>query len=68
MIEIHTIVAATDDRVRTDTASILEKKDGELLIVYHSYSAGDGGSGDFGAARIYMQRSGDMGRNWEQEK
>ncbi len=68
MIERKTIVAADEDRVRTDTASIIEKPDGELLIVYHSYSAGDDGSGDFGLARIYLQRSRDNGRTWTDER
>ena len=68
MIDKRTIVAATGDRVRTDTASILEKPEGELLITYHSYSEGEDGSGDFGSARIYLQKSIDMGRTWTNER
>ena len=63
-----TIVRASEDRVRSDTASVLERSDGSLLAVYHSYSPGPDGSGDFGKARIYMQVSEDGGLTWHDEK
>ncbi|MBT3344981.1 MAG: exo-alpha-sialidase [Gemmatimonadetes bacterium] len=65
----HIIVRAADsERVRTDTASILERTDGTLLIAYHSYSPGPEGGGDFGAAKIYLATSQDGGRHWGNER
>ena len=68
MITKHTIVPIDDERLRSDTASIVELPDGELLITYHSYGPGEDGSGDFGKARIYMKRSVDRGVTWHDER
>lgn len=65
----HVIVRAADsERVRSDTASVLERIDGTLLIAYHSYSPGPEGGGDFGAAKIYLAESEDGGRTWVKER
>ena len=68
MITRTTIVAAGPQRLRTDTASVLERRDGSLLAVYHSYSPGPDGSGDFGRARVYSSVSRDNGRSWAEER
>lgn len=66
-IERVVIRAADDERVRTDTASVIEL-DNRLLIAYHSYSHGPDGGEDFGAAKIYVADSEDGGRNWSNER
>ena len=68
MITYSTILAATDERLRTDTACVLERADSSLLVVYHSYGPGPDGSGDFGSARIYSAISRDGGRGWGDEQ
>ena len=62
------IYKTTPERVRTDTASVLERRDGSLLAVYHSYSAGPKGGNDFGAAKIYSAVSEDGGMTWTRER
>jgi sialidase-1 len=65
----HIVVRAADhERIRSDTASVLEQANGTLLIAYHSYSHGPEGGGDFGAAKIYLAESPDGGRHWENER
>jgi len=65
----HCVVREADsERVRSDTASVLEQPDGSLLIAYHSYSHGPEGGEDFGAARIYLAESDDGGRHWRKER
>ena len=40
----HIVVRAADsERVRSDTASVVERADGTLLVAYHSYSHGPEG-------------------------
>ena len=68
MISKHTIVPIDQNRLRSDTASILELFDGELLITYHSYGLGEDGSGDFGQARVYLMSSTDRGVTWHDER
>ena len=64
----HIVVRAADsERVRSDTASVIERADGSLLVAYHSYSLGPEGGGDFGAAKIYLAESEDGGRHWSNE-
>lgn len=67
-IEHFTLRGVDDERVRTDTASVVERRDGSLLVAYHSYSPGPEGGGDFGAARIYLAESVDDGRSWTNER
>ncbi|MEZ5278142.1 MAG: sialidase family protein [Opitutaceae bacterium] len=65
----HAIIRAADaERVRSDTASLIERADGTLLVAYHSYSKGPEGGGDFGAARIYLAESVDGGITWIRER
>ena len=64
----HIVVRAADsERVRSDTASVIERADGSLLVAYHSYSHGPEGGGDFGASKIYLAESEDGGRHWSNE-
>lgn len=67
-IEHLTLRAVDEERVRSDTASIVERPDGKLLAAYHSYSPGPEGGGDFGAAKIYLAESEDGGRVWRHER
>ena len=65
----HTVVRGADsERIRLDTASVVEREDGTLLVAYHSYSHGPEGGGDFGAAKIYLAESDDGGRHWTNER
>ncbi len=65
----HIVVRAADsERIRSDTASVIERTDGTLLVAYHSYSHGPEGGGDFGAAKIYLAESEDGGRSWTKER
>ena len=65
----HIVVRAADsERVRSDTASVVERADGTLLVAYHSYSHGPEGGADFGAAKIYLAESEDGGRHWANER
>lgn len=65
----HVVIRAADsERVRSDTAYVIEREDGTLLVAYHSYSHGPEGGGDFGAAKIYLAESDDQGRHWKNER
>ncbi|HIM56060.1 MAG TPA: exo-alpha-sialidase [Candidatus Latescibacteria bacterium] len=65
----HIVVRAADsERVRSDTASVVERADGTLLVAYHSYSHGPEGGEDFGAAKVYLAESEDGGRHWTNER
>jgi sialidase-1 len=65
----HIVVRAADgERVRSDTASVVERADGTLLVAYHSYSHGPEGGGDFGVAKVYLAESEDGGRHWANER
>ena len=65
----HVVVRSSDaQRVRTDTASVIEHADGRLLITYHGMSPGPEGAGDFGAARVYLADSTDAGHTWGGER
>ena len=66
-ISYSTIVKGRAERPRSDTASVVERSDGSLLVTYHSYSAGPEAGNDFGSARIYTQVSPDGGRSWGEE-
>ena len=67
-IEPVVVRAADHERIRSDTASVVERADGSLLIAYHSYSHGPEGGTDFGAAKIYLAESADGGRRWTNER
>ena len=65
----HIVVRAADsERVRSDTASVVERADGTLLVAYHSFSHGPEGGADFGAAKVYLAESEDSGRHWTNER
>ncbi len=68
IIEHHILRGVDSERVRSDTASIVERPDGGLLVAYHSYSPGPEGGDDFGAAKIYLAESSDDGRTWQNER
>jgi sialidase-1 len=69
-LEIERVIirGADSERVRSDTASVLERSDGLILVAYHSYAHGPEGGGDFGAAKVYLAESGDGGRHWTNER
>ena len=66
-ITYSAIVKGGVERPRSDTASVVERSDGSLLVTYHSYSGGPEAGNDFGLARIYTQVSSDGGRSWGEE-
>ncbi len=47
---------ADDDQVRSDTASVIEREDGTLLVAYHSYGQGLGVELEEDAVRRYEVR------------
>src|SRR5438445_1844446 len=53
---------------RNDTASVLERRDGSLMAVWHKYSASEIAGSDFGVCRIFSKISRDGGLTWSQER
>lgn len=56
------------DNPRNDTASVVELKDGTLLLTWTKFGASKEGGSDFGVSRIYMKQSKDGGLTWEKER
>jgi sialidase-1 len=62
------IAKAGPDNPRNDTASVLERRDGSLMVVWHKYSASEIAGSDFGVCRIFSKTSRDGGLTWGQER
>jgi len=67
-IQIVTVAPCSEDRPRSDTASIVELDSGHLVIAYHGYRAGFEHGDDFGCAVVFMQESHDGGVTWVNER
>ena len=63
-IEISTLLKATEDNPRHSEASIIELKDGTLLMAWQRYEKSIHGSEDNAPGTISMMNSADGGRTW----
>src|SRR5438132_128746 len=65
----HVVIAkASADNPRNDTASVLERRDGSLIVVWHKYAATEASGSDFGVCRIFSKISRDGGLTWGEER
>jgi hypothetical protein len=61
----HVVIEpATMDTPRSDTASIAQLPDDQIMVVYHKYESGEGGGHDHGICRIWSKVSDDYGKTW----
>ena len=60
----RTIVAATEEFPRHSEASVLELKDGRLLIAWQRHEKSGFGSGDQAPSSIALMNSSDNGATW----
>jgi len=67
-LSIHTAVKATEDLPRHSEASIIELKDGSLLMAWQRHERSSHGSGDTAPATIAVMNSYDGGKTWENER
>ena len=63
-LSIKTIVAASEDLPRHSEASILELKDGSLLMAWQRHERSNFGSGDRAPSTISLMNSNDKGATW----
>lgn len=63
-LSINTIVAATEELPRHSEASILELKDGRLLLAWQRHEKSGFGSGDQAPSTISLMNSDDNGVTW----
>ena len=63
-LSINTIVAATEELPRHSEASILELKDGRLLMAWQRHEKSGFGSGDQAPSTISLMNSNDNGTTW----
>ena len=67
-LTVRTILPATEDLPRHSEASILELKDGRLLMAWQRHERSRFGSGDQAPATIALRNSSDGGATWENER
>ena len=63
-IDYGVVSAASDERPRSDSASLVELPDGSLFITYMEFSEGDQQGRDTGLSRIVSRASRDGGLTW----
>ena len=63
-LSVKTIVAATEDFPRHSEASILELKDGSLLMAWQRHEKSGFGSGDRAPSTVSLMNSYDKGATW----
>jgi sialidase-1 len=68
VIKYSTVAEAGPDNPRNDTASVLELKNGALMVVWHKFAASELSGSDFGISRIYAKYSYDQGITWRDER
>lgn len=66
--EIITIANASDEHPRHSEASVIELKDGKLMIAWMEYLESDIGSGDNAPNRISVMISDDEGLTWGEHR
>lgn len=64
-LTVKTIVSATADLPRHSEATVLELKDGRLLIAWQRHEKSKHGSGDEAPSTISLMNSGDNGATWD---
>lgn len=65
----HVVIAkASATNPRNDTASVLECRDGSLMVVWHKYASTEASGSDFGVCRIFSKISRDGGLSWQEER
>lgn len=64
----RTVVAADDDAPRHSEASVLELKDGSLLMAWQCHKKSNFGAGDQAPSNISLMNSNDDGATWHNER
>ena len=64
VIQHVVIEPATKDTPRSDTASIAQISNDQIMVVYHKYESGERGGHDHGICRIWSKVSDDDGKTW----
>ena len=65
----HVVIEpATKDTPRSDTASIAQLPNDQLMVVYHKYESGQRSGHDHGTCRIWSKVSDDFGKTWHQPR
>ena len=65
----HVVIEpATKETPRSDTASVAQLPDDQLMVVYHKYESGERSGHDHGICRIWSKVSGDDGKTWQQPR
>jgi len=67
-LSIRTVAKATEDLPRHSEASIIELKDGSLLMAWQRHEKSDQGSNDTAPGAIALMNSFDGGKTWENER
>ena len=67
-LSIHMVAKATENLPRHSEASILERKDGSLLIAWQRHENSAQGSNDTAPSTIALMNSYDGGKTWENER
>ena len=62
MIQHVVIEPATQETPRSDTASMAQVADDQIMVVYHKYESGERSGHDHGICRIWSKLSADYGR------
>ena len=62
----HVVIEpGTKDSPRSDTASIAQISESQIMVVYHKYESGERGGHDHGVCRIWSKVSDDWGKTWK---
>ena len=64
----YTVRSASDEYPRHSEASVLELKDGTLLMAWQRHSRSNYGSGDESPSAILLMNSDDNGASWRRER
>lgn len=64
-LAVQTVCKADRDNPRNSEASILELRDGRLLLAWQRYEKSSRGSEDNAPSAIWMMDSSDLGRSWD---
>ncbi len=67
-VKTYTAVKATEDNPRNSEASIIELKDGSLLMAWQCYQKSEFGSNDCAPSNISLMNSYDNGATWENRR
>ena len=65
VIQHVVIEPATQETPRSDTASMAQVADDQIMVVYHKYESGERSGHDHGICRIWSKLSADYGKTWK---